>query len=585
MRVDLKNFRAKNLGTGHIRRLTGVSLVALSMAAAATAHADVEVLGIRTGQHPDKTRVVLDVSERVDFSIRYITTQDPRTYEIHIDLDKAPGEDIARVLTRKAEAVGILEKVSLEKKNGTLRLKLTLRKAATIDRYFTLNPEEGVPIRIVFDLKPVSIAEWHRLVLLSQLPEPEPVPAIPTAPEVVEDAPPMAIVEEDSYEDDVATRDYNGFSFSGYMEAEGRAFLQSAFAPVQPNWAGSVSLEPRLEYVSESGNSQLIVDIFGRLDAEDDDRTHWDVREFKWIGLFDAFQITAGIDQVFWGVTESSHLVNILNQDDALEDVDGEDKLGQPMVTLSYNTEFGLFSAYFMTYFRERRFAGVEGRLRPGLPVDYSQTEYEAASDKWHMDWAVRWSHVIGDFDVGLSHFQGTARAPTFVMGQDGAGNPVLIPRYNLINQTGIDLQATLSGWLLKVEGIYQTGPDENYWATAAGFEYTFYGLFGGDSDIGFLGEYLYDDRGERATTSFENDIFAGFRWTPNDVDSTEFLVGGIFDLNSSAKFLNIEGSRRIGDYWKISLDVRLFLGVPVQDPLYLLSQDDFIQLRLARYF
>lgn len=563
--------------------------------AATSARADVDVLGIRTGQHPDKTRVVIDVSERAEFSIRYVSVGAPRAYEIYIDLGKAPGTGVAHALIQKAQALGLLEKVTLEKQDGYIRLRLILRKAATIVRHFTLGPVEGKPTRLVFDLKAVSIAEWQRLALLTKPPEPEVIPEVvpkmipkvmpePATP-VTPPPPPIMVAEEDSFEDDVSTGDYNGISFSGYIEAEGRAFLQSSFGAAQPNWAGSVSVEPRLEYVSQSGTSQFIVDVFGRLDAQDQDRSHFDIREFKWIGLFDEFQIAAGINTVFWGVTESNHLVDILNQDDGLEDVDGEDKLGQPMIELSYNTEFGLFSAYFMTYFRERHFPGEKGRLRSAMPIDYSLTQYGAASDKWHMDWAVRWSHVIGDFDVGLSHFQGLSRDPSFVMGEDGLGNPVLIPRYDLIKQTGLDLQATLNGWLLKVESIYQTGPTENYWAATAGFEYTFYGLFGGDSDIGVLTEYLYDDRGDRATTSFENDIFAGFRWTPNDVDSTELLMGAIFDLNSSAKFLNIEGSRRLGDNWKISLDVRLFLGFPVVDPLYPLSRDDFIQLRLARYF
>lgn len=592
---------------------------------ATSVQADVDVLAVRTGRHPDKTRVVIDVSQRVDFSIRYVSGGEPRTYEVLIDLEKSQGEDLVHVLTRRAEAVGLLKKISLEKLDGQVRLKLLLRKTATVTRHFTIGPAGDKPTRLVFDLKPVSIAEWQRLALRSNPPavepaadpepvvvaepatdseavaDPGPVPEVVSlppepvvvAPAVVEEKPvvaeaefpPLVIAEEDGFEDDVGAGDYDGLSFSGYIEAEGRTFLQSPFAPVQPSWAGSVSMEPRLEYVSESGTSQFVVDIFGRLDAQDTDRSHFDIREFKWIGLFDDFQVTAGINTVFWGVTESNHLVDILNQDDALEDVDGEDKLGQPMVELSYNTELGVFSAYFMTYFRERRFAGEKGRLRFGMPVDYDQTQYGGGSDKWHMDWALRWSHVIGDFDVGLSHFRGLSRDPSFVMGQDILGNPVLIPRYDLINQTGLDLQATLNGWLLKLESIYQNGPTEDYWAGTVGFEYTFYGLFGGDSDIGVLTEYLYDDRGDLATTSFENDIFTGFRWTPNDVDGTELLMGAIFDLNSSAKFLNIEGSRRIGDYWKVSLDVRLFLGFPMAEPLYPISRDDFIQLRLARYF
>jgi len=384
--------------------------------------------------------------------------------------------------------------------------------------------------------------------------------------------------------DDRVTEESN-FIFSGYVEAEGRLFTQSSPYPQPDDWTMSFAVEPKLEYISDNSNSQFIFRPFARVDIHDRDRSHFDIRELKWVGTKDRWQATVGINSVFWGVTESNHLVNILNQNDILEDIDQEDKLGQPMVTVSYDSDFGVFSGYIMTYFREQRFPGQEGRLRMPLPVDYSQTQYQAGSDKWHADWAVRWSHVIGNVDVGLYHFRGTSRDPIFLNGTDGEGNPVLIPRYNLINQTGLDLQATFEDLLIKFESIAWGGPGANYWAMTGGFEYTFYGMFGNDSDISVLSEYLYDDRGERATTPFEDDLFVGVRWAANDIDSTEVLFGTIFDLNTSAKFLNVEGSRRIGDSWKVTLDARFFLGVPVTDPIYPQSRDDFIQLRLARYF
>ncbi|MDD7885073.1 hypothetical protein [Flavivirga sp. 57AJ16] len=38
-------------------------------------------------------------------------------------------------------------------------------------------------------------------------------------------------------------------------------------------------------------------------------------------------------------MTESNHLVDIINQTDAVETFDGEEKLGQPMVQLSWGTD------------------------------------------------------------------------------------------------------------------------------------------------------------------------------------------------------------------------------------------------------
>ncbi len=565
-----------------------------------SAYAEVNILDIRTGRHPDKTRIVLELSEVAFYEVSYLKT--PK--EIIIDLKDAPSGKAISALIKKAKIMGLVEAITLDDKNEFIRLHIKLRKPAAVVSSFTLKPDYGLQYRLVFDLKPVSAGEWGRLVKLTASPPPVsltvpvPMPAMShaitkpdaTSPDSHEYLSPLlySLPEDDNSEDydDMVTGDSN-LSLSGYMEVEGRAFTQSGFNPEPKDWTLSFALEPLLEYFSDTSSSQFMFRPFGRIDVNDNDRSHFDIRELKWTGTMDRWQMTIGIDTVFWGVTESNHLVDILNQDDGLEDIDQEDKLGQPMLSLSYDSDFGVISGYVMTYFRERRFPGMSGRLRTPLPVDYSQTQYEAGSDKWHTDFAVRWAHVIGNLDVGLYHFKGTSREPELLLGLDVNDNLVLIPRYNLINQTGFDLQGTFEDFLLKFEAIHRTGTglSSDYWAMTGGFEYTFYGLGGGSSDIGILAEYLYDDRGEGANSPFEDDVFVAMRWAANDIDSTEILAGAIFDLNTSAKFINFEGSRRIGDKWKVTLDARFFLGIPMTDPTFPQSRDDFFQLRLARYF
>ncbi len=563
--------------------------------------AEVSVIDVRTGLHPDKTRVVLEVSEVAFYQISY--RDNPR--EIIIDLRETPGMDEVRALARKAAVIGVLDKITVEDHEGSVRLRISLRKPATVDNSFTLKPDHGRQYRLVFDIKATSAAEWTRQVKLTAPPPPTP-PTPPPAPDPIQEPvalpppppTPAPVAEAESAfvsalppepqspetYDDMLTEDSN-FSLSGYIEVEARGFAQSAMDPAQEDWTVSFALEPLFEYVSDSSSSQIMFRPFGRVDVQDKSRSHFDIRELKWTGTLDSLQMTVGIDTLFWGVTESNHLVDIINQDDSLEDIDREDKLGQPMASLSYDSPMGVFSVYVMTYYREQRLPGVKGRLRLPLPVDYAQTQYEAGSGKWNADWAVRWTHVIGNVDVGLYHFRGTSREAQYLLGVDGTGNPVIIPRYNLIGQTGLDLQGTFDDILIKFEAIRRTGFGPDYWAMAGGFEYTLYGLGGGDSDIGILAEYSYDDRGSLATTIFQNDLFVGMRWAANDVDSTELLMGAMFDMTTSSKFVNIEGSRRIGENWKVSLDARFFLGVPITDIIYPLSRDDFFQIRLARYF
>ena len=75
-------------------------------------------------------------------------------------------------------------------------------------------------------------------------------------------------------------------------------------------------------------------------------RTHADLREAYFL-LFGEigdgeWELRVGIDQVFWGVTESQHLVDIINQIDLVEHPNGETKLGQPMVNITYSSDWGI---------------------------------------------------------------------------------------------------------------------------------------------------------------------------------------------------------------------------------------------------
>lgn len=376
---------------------------------------------------------------------------------------------------------------------------------------------------------------------------------------------------------------------SGSIEAEFRYFPSQSSHPGPPRQTGSFAFEPRLEVEWWDGDSMFVLAPFARVDLVDSKRTHFDVREAKWVGVFDALEVRLGVDRVFWGVTESVHLVDIINQDDQLEDTDAEDKLGQPMAALTWNSDIGTLTGYFMPYFRARQFPGAKGRPSAPIGVDEGRATFGGGTNKWHADWALRWSQVAGPFDLAATYFSGLNRDPRFQFGLDGDGAPILLPRYDLIDQVGLELQGTFGALLLKGEAIRRwSGPGVqggNHNAFAVGFEYSFYGLGDGPSDLGMIAEFLYDDRGAAGPSPFEEDLMVGLRWSANDISSTTVLAGAIFDLDSSARFANIEASRRLGDDWKATLDMRFLLSVPATDPLKPFADDDFLQFRIARYF
>ena len=372
--------------------------------------------------------------------------------------------------------------------------------------------------------------------------------------------------------------------WTGFVGLEWRGFASDGSAPGQERHEGSLTLEPEFFHEWEEGRQRIVVRPFARLDSADDERTHVDLREFYWQRIGDGWDLEIGVRKVFWGVAESLHLVDILNQTDLVEDLDGEDKLGQPMIRVRLSRSWGLLEVFLLPGFRERTFPGADGRLRTPIPVDTDRPLYESSAEDGHVDGAIRWSHVLGDVDLGLSYFRGTSREPNLVFGLEPSG-PTLRPFYPQIDQFGLDLQATRGAWLFKLEAISRWSDLEDHLAAVGGFEYTFFDVAGRGPDIGVLAELLWDERGATAITPFAEDLFIGSRVALNDVQSTEFLLGGVLDLDNGSLFLNLEASRRLGSRWELELRGRAFTDVDPTDRLFPLENDDYLQLGLRFYF
>ena len=134
---------------------------------------------------------------------------------------------------------------------------------------------------------------------------------------------------------------------AGFVGSDLRYYPEPARFPGQDGYSVSPSLmlQPEFRQSWNEDEDRLTFVPFARLDANDDHRTHFDVRELNWFHTGDSWDLRVGVGKVFWGVAESRHLVNIINQDDRVEDIDEEDKLGQPMVNLNLSQDWGNLSA------------------------------------------------------------------------------------------------------------------------------------------------------------------------------------------------------------------------------------------------
>jgi hypothetical protein len=368
---------------------------------------------------------------------------------------------------------------------------------------------------------------------------------------------------------------------SGIFKLDYRYYPEKGLYPGQHSEYASNLFQPEIYLDWKKGKRLIQFKGFARLDQYDNQRTHADIRELYWQGIFKKWELSVGVRQVYWGVTESNHVVDVINQLDVLEGFDVEQKLGQPMINASFSKKWGTLDFYVMTYFRQMKFPGPEGRGRPPFLLDGKNIKYESEFEEFNPDLAVRWAHSLGVFDFGVSHFYGTSRVPLFQFDADLN----ISTFYELINQTGIEVQASTGSMLWKGEIIHRISDRKTITGYTVGGEYTLGNFHGSGIDIGLLVEYNYDNRGVELITAMDNDMFYAIRIAANDKQSTSLLGGIIIDNDNKSLRYTVKAERRLGSSWKLSIESAGFKNIDDSEFLYLIRKDGYGQISLAKYF
>ncbi|MBV1883899.1 MAG: hypothetical protein KUG82_19830 [Pseudomonadales bacterium] len=335
---------------------------------------------------------------------------------------------------------------------------------------------------------------------------------------------------------------------------EWRTFNESG---TQGQAKNSVSMyyQPEVYWESEEGLDSFTFQPFFRWDQNDSERTHFDIRDAYWTHVGDWWETKIGITSVYWGKTEFTHLVDIVNQKDAIEGGTGDARLGQPMLNASFVFDKGILDVFVLGGFRETTFAGEGGRLRTPLLVDNADPRFDNQLVRG-LDFAIRWEQPIGDYwEVAVSEYNGLSRSPSLGFNFDFFDSPAFFPLYEQINQIGFEAEFIYEGLIWKTEGVSVSGQVGGRWeAISTGVEYTFGNLFGTGHDITSIVEYVYDSRAADAPHFLERDIAVGLRWAANDEQDTSALLGVFYDPDTKEKVAVLEASRRIGESWTIKL-------------------------------
>lgn len=421
--------------------------------------------------------------------------------------------------------------------------------------------------------------------------------------------------------------------FTGFIEAEGHLYPSEGLLAGQKSALASIAIQPEVSWKSESEAESIRFKTFARLSNTDGHRDHADIRELYYNHAGTGWQVEAGINKVYWGVVESLHLVDIVNQTDNVESITGEEKLGQPMVSLGIEQGFGNIDMYVLPYFRERSFPTGPERFQLSLnnqtlKIDEDKSLYQSEQEEKHVDYAIRWANNFGNLDIALSYFNGTNRDPLpIIVDIDITSSPpkpkAFGSYYEQLVQGGLELQYLYDDWAFKLEASNKHLDTGNYTSVVTGFEYTISDIDPWGADLGLLAEYLWNNRSavsilpaslkalgptfatalslasatdraaiaQQATrqgnylSPFENDIFIGARFSLNDINSSQFLAGAIIDADDQSTSASFEGSTRIGDSIRISLNVYAFTHISEKSAFYSLRKDDQVEIKAAWYF
>jgi len=382
----------------------------------------------------------------------------------------------------------------------------------------------------------------------------------------------------------------------GEMGLETRVFTPDDDSGTQDQ---NVAAAARLQVDAKEGPFRLRFRGFVRHDETDRGRSAAFPEEAwaQWRG--DRFSLTVGWDMVTWTATEAFHPADVINSRYFDSNVEGFEKIGEPLAQLRMKLGQGAVSAYFMPFFTSPIFPSPRSRLSftgPGVPFGKSlwlNRDGEISDGRWGAQWAANVQQTVGDADISVHVLQNQDRYNP-VVGIDPTQGK-LRPLFAPLTQVGGTYQQVVEGVILKAELAYRmfadptTGPSANFvalderqlsesrdhGAVAVGLEYAVSLENGWESTFIVEGQTIFaegkgwrgNERIRHQLNLFQRDLMGGIRLAFQDVADSALLLFAIVDLESPEQvFGNLAYTRRIGEEWSLKTGIRFF-NLPPKDP------------------
>lgn len=310
-------------------------------------------------------------------------------------------------------------------------------------------------------------------------------------------------------------------------------------------------------------------DSYDTLSGEKNGRSFLRIDEAAVAYEGDIYRIEAGRTVRFWGALEARNIVDGFNPSELRNDLFETDKIGVWNLSLSRYTDTGSVSATLKLREEDQPMAKYPYAYYffPEI-VSYDETlrtESGRGRPTVYLSWnGTTDADISADYAVILQNGYDSQR---YFAPKVGALPPVYEQHAYLVNKLMAYGTAVSGSTLYKLEALYSDVLDEplvsDYCHVGAGVEHTFEQIYAG-SDLGLILEYYRYQTLQKGRFSdldlfevFENDLFAGVRWSLNDVSDTSVIGGVVWDGEYGEQNWYAEFESRIKESFRLSLDYR----------------------------
>ncbi|WP_133408189.1 hypothetical protein [Parashewanella tropica] len=342
-------------------------------------------------------------------------------------------------------------------------------------------------------------------------------------------------------------------------------------------YKGEIKLNTKFDF-SQFKDIKFSSQVFYNWNNKDEERRYMDIRKANVYFHKGENKFGFGIDTFFWGASESINLVNVLNQSDISESIDGKVKLGQTFISVSNQFSNGEITFIYLPKFRAINFPQ---RPSYGLPISNSNL-FE--NNKKDGGYAARALFYVEDYEFAFSYFKGTRRQPILI--RSSMSPELLTPFYIQTENLLFDGVYLTENFTLKTEAKIGKELGDGFTAASFGIEYPSYLFSDVIDEVIFIGEYIFDDRKITAETHAQNDIFVGTKFEFGDASQSSLRMLYSYDLDYRGQYAELSYQHRFLDYFRVKAKfVKVLTASSEERRLHALVGEEFVKFSLHYAF